>query len=84
VIIISKHIILKFLNENISEKELDKKLKDLVNSKAFKDQIKDVVDDQIRSDKELEKLVVDITKDSLSELFKTLWTKRSFWKSQIK
>ena len=84
MIIIGKYTILKFLTEEITEKELDKKLKEFMNSKAFTQKIKDVVDDEVKSDKELEKLIVDITKDALEQLYKTLWTKRQFWKSQIK
>lgn len=84
MIFIGKDINLKFLNEETTDKELDKKLKEFMNSKAFTKKIKDVVDDEVKSDKELEKLVVNITKDALEQLYKTLWTKRQFWKSQIK
>lgn len=75
---------MKFLNEEITDQDLDKKLKDYTSSKAFTNKIKSVVSDEIKSDKELEKFVVDITRDALEQLYKTLWTKRNFWKSQIK
>jgi hypothetical protein len=77
-------IILKFLNEEITDKDLEKKLKEFMGSKAFTDKIKSTVSDEIKSDKELEKFVVDITRQSLEQLYKTLWTKRNFWKSHIK
>lgn len=75
---------MKFLNEELTEKDLDKKLKEFLNSKAMTAKIKDVVDDNTRSDKELESFVVDITKDVLTQLYKTFWTKRSFWQTQLK
>jgi len=38
----------------------------------------------IKDDKALEDKVVDITKNVLTQLYKTLWTRRSFWKSTLK
>lgn len=75
---------MKFLNEQITEKDLEKKLKEYTNSQKFTKKIEDTIDKKIKSDKELEKMVIDITKDALTQLYKTLWTKRQFWKSQIK
>ena len=34
-------------------------------------------------DKELEDMVVDITKNVLTQLYKTLWIKRNFWKTTL-
>jgi Ni,Fe-hydrogenase III component G len=84
VIFIGKPNILNFLNEDITEKELEAKLKELMNSKELTTKIKGVVDKEVKSDKELENMVVDITRNALTQLFKTLWTKRNFWQSQIK
>jgi len=75
---------LNFLNEDMTEKDFDRKLKQFVNSSAFTTKVQSVVKDEVKTDKELEELVIEITRNALSQLYKTFWTKRNFWKSQIK
>jgi hypothetical protein len=46
--------------------------------------IRATVRDMVRNDKEVEKFVVEIAKNVLVQLYKALWTKRSFWASDLK
>lgn len=50
----------------------------------FENRIKSVVKDMVKNDKDFEKLVVDISKNVLVQLYKALWTKRNFWTSDLK
>ena len=68
----------------MDDKELDKRFDDFLKSRDLDKKIKDVVDDKMRDDKELEKFVVDITKNVLIQFYKTMWTRKSFWTSSIK
>jgi len=49
----------------------------------FKRKIELIVKDRIKNEKELDDKVVEITKNVLTQLYKTLWTKRGFWKSNV-
>ena len=54
-----------------------------MDSSEFKDKIEKIVKDKLKNNKELDDKVVDITKNVLTQLYKTLWTKRNFWKSSL-
>ncbi len=75
---------MNFLDENMKPSEVDKRIKKYVNTTTFKNKIKGELNQNIKNNPELEKIIVDITKNSLEQLFKTLWVKRSFWSNQIK
>lgn len=75
---------MKNLHEEITEVEIEKKLKNFLKSKGLTDKIKKEIESDVKSDKETEKMVVDITSNVLTQLFKALWVKRSFWQSQLK
>jgi hypothetical protein len=49
----------------------------------FKTKIEKIVKDRIKNEKELEDKVVEITKNVITQLYKTLWIKRGFWQSNI-
>jgi hypothetical protein len=68
----------------MDEKDLEKHLKKFLNSRELEKKIKDSVDKQTKDDKEMEKFVVEITKNVLVQLYKTMWTRKSFWVSSIK
>lgn len=59
--------------------EFDKKIK----STAFKDAVKDIVRTQLGNDKKTEKEVAKITQKVLVKLYKTFWTRRSFWSNNL-
>jgi len=59
--------------------EFEKKIK----STAFKDAVKDIVRDQVKGDKKTEKEIATITQKVLVKLYKTFWTRRSFWSNNL-
>jgi alpha-galactosidase/6-phospho-beta-glucosidase family protein len=50
----------------------------------FENRVKAIVKDMMKNDKDLEKKVVDVSKNVLVQLYKALWTKRNFWTSDLK
>jgi len=79
-----KDIIKQRLNEEFGKKDVTKEITAFIDSKAFKDKIEKIVKDKIKTDVELEDKVVEITKNVLTQLYKTLWTKRGFWRNDLK
>lgn len=79
-----KHFIRQKLNEELTKSDVKKELKTFLDSGEFRSKIEAIVKDRIKNEKELEDKVVAITKNVLTQLYKTLWTKRSFWSSQLK
>lgn len=65
--------------KKIASDEFDKKLR----SNAFKDAVEDIVRKQIKNDKKTEKEVAKITQKVLVKLYKTFWTRRSFWSNNL-
>ena len=59
--------------------EFEKKIK----STAFKDAVKDIVRNQVKGDKKTEKEIAAITQKVLVKLYKTFWTRRSFWSNKL-
>ena len=68
----------------MSNGDIEKKLKEFLNSKELEKKIQSSVDKEVKSDKELEKFVVEITKNVLTQLYKTMWTRRGFWTTNLK
>lgn len=71
------------INEDLKKSDIDKGIKTYMDSSEFKTKIEKIVKDRIKNEKELEDKVVEITKNVLTQLYKTLWTKRGFWRSNI-
>ena len=67
----------------MAKEDIKKELSVYLKSKDFEDKINKIVKDKIKTDKALEDKVVEITKNVLTQLYKTLWTKRNFWKSNL-
>lgn len=63
----------------IFKTEFEKKLK----SSDFKDAINDMVTKQIGSDKKTKKEIASITQKVIVKLYKTFWTRRSFWANNL-
>lgn len=72
------------MDSGIEKAELERRLKQFVKSSELKRTIRQEITSNTKSDKEMEKFIVDVTKNVLTQLFKTFWTKRSFWKSDLK
>lgn len=71
------------INEELKKSDVDKSIKTYISGSEFKDKIEKIVKDRIKNEKELEDKVVEITKNVITQLYKTLWTKRSFWANNL-
>jgi len=67
------------INEEIKKTDIDQGIKTYMNSAEFKAKIEKIVKDRLKNDKELENQTVEITKNVLTQLFKTLWNRRNTW-----
>ena len=65
--------------KDIFKSEFEKKLK----SSEFKDAVNDLVTKQIGSDKKTKKEIAAITQKVIVKLYKTFWTRRSFWANNL-
>lgn len=63
-----------------------KELKEFLNSSNSQDlekKIGKMVKDSIKTDKDMENRIVEITRNVLVQLYKNLWTKRNFWANDL-
>jgi hypothetical protein len=67
------------IKEELKKSDVTKELKTYIDSKAFETKIEKIIKDRYKNDKELEDKIVDITKNVLTQLYKTLWVKRAAW-----
>ena len=72
------------LTEELTKADVSKEVKIYLDSNEFKAKVEKIVKDRIKNDKELEDKVVDITKNVLTQLYKTLWVRRGMWRSELK
>lgn len=79
-----KDIIKQKLNEEFGKKEVTKEITTFIDSSTFKTKIEKIVKDKLKDDKDLEDKIVEITKNVITQLYKTLWTKRGFWRNELK
>lgn len=79
-----KDIIKQKLNEEFGKKDVTKEITAFIDTTAFKNKIEKIVKDKLKDDKELEDKIVEITKNVLTQLYKTLWTRRGFWRNDLK
>jgi hypothetical protein len=79
-----KEIIKQRLNEEFGKKEVTKEITAFIDSSTFKTKIEKIVKDKLKDDKDLEDKIVEITKNVITQLYKTLWTKRGFWRNELK
>jgi hypothetical protein len=79
-----KDIIKQRLNEvALTKTDIKDEVNKQLDSNPIKKKIENIISDKIKSDKDLENKVVDITKNVLTQLYKTLYTKKSFWKDNL-
>ena len=71
------------INEELTKTDVDKSVKAYMSSAEFKSKVEKIVQDRLKNNKELDDKVVDITKNVLTQLYKALWVKRAFWKSNL-
>tara|TARA_R110000772_G_scaffold17946_3_gene49914 strand:+ start:90378 stop:90632 length:255 start_codon:yes stop_codon:yes gene_type:complete len=78
-----KKIIKTRLNEELTKTEVKSQIKKYMDSAEFESKIAIIVKDRIKNEKALEDKVVEITKNVLTQLYKTLWIKRGFWQTPL-
>lgn len=78
-----KELIKKRLHEELTRADVKEIVKSEFNGNALKTKVIDIINKEIKGNKHLEDKVVDITSNVLTQLYKQLWVKRSFWKSGL-
>ena len=73
----------KKINEELTKTDVNKQIKVYMDSNEFKTKVEKIVKDRIKNEKEFEDKIVDITKNVLTQLYKTLWVKRATWVNNI-
>lgn len=71
------------VNEEMSKTDVNKQIKVYMDSSEFKSKIEKIIKDRIKNEKELEDKVVEITKNVITQLYKTLWVKRTTWVNNL-
>jgi hypothetical protein len=71
------------ITEDITKSDVSKEIKIYMSSADFKAKVEKIVKDRLKDDKELEDKVVDITRNVLTQLYKTLWVKRGVWRNNL-
>ena len=71
------------IQENMTKSDVTKEVKIYMDSKDFKTKVEKIVKDRIKNEKELEDKVVEITRNVLTQLYKTLWIKRATWQNNL-
>ena len=71
------------INENLTKTDVSNEIKLYMDTKTFKDKVEKIVKDKLKNDKELEDKVVEITKNVLTQLYKTLWVRRGMWRDTL-
>jgi len=79
-----KDLIREKLDEELTKSDVKKEISKFLDSSEFQNKVAKIVADRIKNERGLEDKVVDITKNVITQLYKTLWTKRSFWSTQLK
>lgn len=82
------------LNESLTQTDksdikvmVKKEIKDFLEnnrSPEFESKVSDIIRRKLKSDKENEKYLVELTRNVLIQLYKNLWTRRNFWSSDLK
>jgi|TARA_Y100000389_G_scaffold135643_1_gene133161 hypothetical protein len=78
-----KDLIRHKLNEEIKKSDVKSEIKKYMDSSEFKSKVEKIVKDRIKNEKALEDKVVEITRNVLTQLYKQLWIKRTFWKNGL-
>lgn len=68
---------------NITKADVKKEMKIFLSTSDFENKVSKIVKNRLKDDKELEDKVVDITKNVITQLFKTLWVKRATWSNNL-
>lgn len=73
----------KRIHEELTKSDVKDEVIRVINSRDLKNKIGELVGQELNKNPELQNQVVDITKNVITQLYKALWVKRSFWQSQL-
>lgn len=79
-----KYLIRHKIDEELTKSDVKNEISKFLDSTEFQSKVAKIVADRVKNEKGLEDKVVDITKNVITQLYKTLWTKRSMWQGQLK
>ena len=79
-----KDLIRHKIDEELTKSDVKNEISKFLDSTEFQSKVAKIVADRVKNEKGLEDKVVDITKNVITQLYKTLWTKRSMWQGQLK
>lgn len=71
------------INEELSKADVKKEITIYMDSKEFKDKIDKIIGIKLKSNPELEDKMVEISRNVLTQLFKTLWVKRGIYRNNL-
>lgn len=74
----------QLLREELNKTDIKNQFQDLIKSNDLKSKVIEIVKQHVKNDKDLEKQMLEISKNALIQLYKTLWMKKNFWSSAIK
>lgn len=69
--------------KSIVKKEI-KDFLDINRSSDLDKKVGDIIKKKFKNDKDLEKYIVDVTRNVLIQLYKTMYTRKNFWTSDLK
>ena len=72
------------LDEDLTRADVKKEISNFLGSAEFEAKVAKIVKDRVKNEKGIEDKIVDITKNVITQLYKTLWSKRSMWQGQLK
>jgi len=67
----------------LTKDDIKKEMKIFLSTNDFENKVSKIVKKKLEDSKELEDKVVEITKNVLTQLYKTLWVKRATWRNNI-
>ena len=73
----------KLIAEDLSKSDISKEIKGYITTSEFKEKIEKIVKDRLKNNKELDDKIVEISQNVLTQLYKTLWTKRGIWRNNL-
>jgi len=71
------------LKEDLTKSDVSKEIKIFMGTSEFEAKIQKIVKDRIKNEKDLEDKVVEIAKNVVVQLYKTLWIKRATWMNNL-
>lgn len=69
--------------KSLVKKEI-KDFLDMTRSSDLERKVGDIIKNKLKNDKDIEKYLVDLTKNVLIQMYKNLYTRKSFWVSDLK